>query len=447
MGLVHETEQVDPFVLALCDDIVASGVDLGVHAEDEMFRLFFYRLGHQGAALASYFRSGAAIWESLRRVLEWRWGDVARVGSLLDFASGYGRVSRFIARALPPERVWVADVYAEGVRFQEERFGVHGLVSTAEPEAFGTPRRFDCIFVSSLFTHLPERTFTRWLARLWSLVVPGGVLAFSVHDPSLLGDGAAAGDGFRFEPVSESGSLSLEDYGTCWVSEEFVRRALAGAAPGAAVTRFPRALCNFQDLYVAAAGTPGGAPPDLSGRPEGYVETCRQIGPRRLALAGWAVDRMHGAPPAAVEAAVDGTVVGSCRRLPARPDAAPLYPGERVQPVGWRVDFELPVAAPLAACRFEVRAVDRAGRTGTLWEGTAEAALLRAARLDLLATYAALGREREEHEALLAAERATSGREIAALGARIAGMRASRFWKLRDRWFALKRALHLTDEL
>lgn len=435
--LAHTPESVDPVLLALCDDVVASGVELSVDAEDEMYKLFLYRLGGQGAALSSYFRSGQAIWSALERVLGWRFGGLTQVGSLLDFASGYGRVSRFVAHALPPGRVWVADVYTEGVRFQEERFGVHGLVSAAEPEAFAAGRRFDCVFVSSLFTHLPERTFTRWLARLWSLVEPGGVLAFSVHDPSLLGDGAAraAASDFRFEPVSESGSLAAADYGTCWASEGFVRRALATAAPKAAVHRFARGLCNYQDLYLVAEERAGAAaPPDLRGRPEGFVESCRQVGARRLALAGWGVDRVHGVPLAEVQAVVDGAVVQRSRRLVPREEAAALYPGEGARPVGWSLEVELP-AAPLDATRLEVRAVDAAGRESPLWEGTAEVALLRAARLDLLATRAAAERER-----------AGAAREMAALAARIAAMRASRFWQLRDRWFGLKRLLRLTDE-
>ncbi len=440
--LAHAPDEADPYLLALCDDVVASGVDLAVDADDEMFKLFLHRLGGgRGPALSSYFRSGAEIWEALRRLLEWRSGSLERIGALLDFASGYGRVTRFIARALPPERVWVADVYAGAVRFQEERFGVHGIVSTVEPEAFASPRRFDCVFVSSLFTHLPERSFGRWLARLWSLVAPGGALAFSVHDPSLLGDGVAGPDGappggFRFAPVSESGSLSAADYGTCWASEDFVRRALASAAPGAAVLRFPRALCNFQDLYLVVEQLTDGPPPDLGGRPQGFVETCRQVGPRRWALAGWGVDRAHGRLLAEVQAVVDGAVVQRCRLLPPRDAVAALFPGERVQPVGWRLDVSLPHAAPPGATVLEVRAVDAAGRETALWRGTLAEALLRAARLDLLATAGAAERER-----------AAARQDIEALHARIAAMRASRFWKLRDRWFALKRALGLTDEM
>ena len=98
-------------------------------------------------------------------------------------------MTRFLVREVPPERIWVADVYAGGVRFQEERFGVHGIVSTIRPEDFACAERFDAILVTSLFTHLPDERFVAWLRVLLGLLAPGGMLAFSAHSPA----GAAAG--------------------------------------------------------------------------------------------------------------------------------------------------------------------------------------------------------------------------------------------------------------
>jgi hypothetical protein len=63
-----------------------------------------------------------------------------------------------------------------------------------------------------------------------------------------------------------------------------------------------------------------------------------------------------------------------------------------------------------------------------------------------LYSYLEQQRMRTEHEAELARLRAAADERIAALETRIAAMRASRFWKMRDRWFAVKRRLGLTDE-
>src|SRR5690349_8804999 len=74
----------------------------------------------------------------------------------------------------------------DGVRFQEESFGVHGIVSTVRPEEFVCSERFDAITVTSLFTHLPDRRFVDWLRVLLGLLRPGGVLLFSVHGEEVL---------------------------------------------------------------------------------------------------------------------------------------------------------------------------------------------------------------------------------------------------------------------
>ena len=447
MPFAHTPDQLDPYVAALCPEIVSSGADLTVDQEDEMFRLFLHRQWHHGSALSSYFSSGWLLWSSLRSALTWRFGTLDRVTRLLDFAAGYGRVTRFIARDLQPARVWASDIDARAVSFQMQRFGVRGLVSTAAPEELPTAERFDAVLVSSLFTHLPEATFGRWLARLWALVAPGGLLAFSVHDPSLRPDAAAGADGFLFAATSEDRALPVADYGSTWAGEPYVRRALAAAAPGAAVHRFPRALCNYQDLYLVVDGpAPDPAALDLGGRPEGFVETCRLLGPRRLALQGWAVDRMDGAPIERVEALLDGAVAAVAPELVLRPEIATLFPGERVEPVGWSLRLDLPAGTPPAATSLVVRAVDAAGRIGVLAEGTVEAALLRSARLDFLATGAELDRTRADLQAKIDQQSLSHAYDLGVLSARIAAMEASRFWKLRDRWFALKRLLRLTDQ-
>ncbi len=447
MPFAHTPDQLDPYVAALCPEIVESGADLTVDEEDEMFRLFFFRQWHRGSALSSYFRSGWLLWHTLRQTLTWRFGDLHRVTNLLDFAAGYGRVTRFIAHDLPPARVCASDIDPRAVAFQTERFGVRGLVSAAAPEDLPAAGPFDAVLVSSLFTHLPEATFGRWLARLWALVAPGGLLAFSVHDPSLHPDAAAGGDGFLFEATSEDRALPAADYGSTWAGEPYVRRALAAAAPGAAVHRFPRALCNYQDLYLVVDGpAPDPAALDLGGRPEGFVESCRLLGARRLALQGWAVDRMDGAPIPRVEALLDGEVAAVSREPVHRPEVAPLFPGEPIEPVGWSLRLDLPAGTPLAATSLVVRAIDAAGRTAVLAEGTVETALLRAARLDFLATGAELDRTRTDLQAKIDEQSLSHANDLAVLRARMAAMQASRFWKLRDRWFALKRLLRLTDQ-
>jgi SAM-dependent methyltransferase len=445
MHLAYSPAEDNPLVRAVCRDAgFPAGVDLAIHADDEMLAfLAATRGGDRDRALADYFLSGSQAAAIVRQLLDRWFGGAARVGSVLDFASGYGRVTRFLVRELPPERLAVADIYAEGVRFQRDRFGVRGLVSAGDPSEFRPAERFDAVLVTSLFSHLPEPAFHGWMEALWRLVAPGGLLVFSVHDGSLLEpDDALPEAGILFAEVSESASLGKGDYGTSWVSEGFVRRAVARVAPRASVHRLPRALHHFQDLYLAANGAgdlPALAKLRVDREPLAFLETVRFLAPDRLEATGW----VASAPAAgdeeidAVEALLDGEVLARNAELGPRPDVDHARSGEPLRARGFRLDLSLPRCLSHAAT-LSLRTADRRGRTSLLAASSLETALLESARLDAARAEAELKRAREE----LAVAKA----ENAGLAALLAAMETSRFWKLRDRWFAVKRFLRLTDE-
>lgn len=433
-----------PLVRALLADLglQAGGIDLAVDPGDEM--LGFLVQSHGGdrdRALYSYFQSGASIAESMAEVLRWRFGETRRIGRLLDFASGYGRVSRFLLALLPAERIWVADVYAAGVRFQERRFGVHGIVSTVRPEDLPAAGPFDAILVTSLFTHLPAERFVAWLRVLMGMLAPGGLLAFSVHDQSLLPPGVELpAEGLLFQEISESGSLAGADYGSTWVGEPFVRGALrqalggaggaAGSAGAGSLHRLPRGLCNFQDLYVAvpeAAADFAGLV--YRGEPYLFLERCELTAPERLELRGWAGLQGCGGL-AAVEVLLDGQRLARFAIDADRPDVAELLGDPRLLRSGWGGSCPVPPGTSRSASVFGLRVVDDRGGVHPELACTLEAALLDSSKREVGYLHSEL-RRAEERAAGLA-------RHAAALEARIAAMEASRFWKLRNRWYRVK---------
>src|SRR5436305_12946128 len=107
MELAYSAAEENPLVRAVCRDAgFPAGVDLAIHAGDEMLAfLAGTRGGDRDRALADYFLSGFQAAGVLRQLLDRWFGGAARAGSVLDFASGYGRVTRFLARGLPPERL------------------------------------------------------------------------------------------------------------------------------------------------------------------------------------------------------------------------------------------------------------------------------------------------------------------------------------------------------
>ena len=452
MTLAFRPDEANPRVsvlladLGLAPGLAPGAVDLGVDDRDEM--LAFLVRSHRGdrdSALFQYFRSGESIARSLEQVLRWRFGDLGRIRGLLDFASGYGRVTRFLVRAVPAARLWVADVYADGVRFQAERFGVHALVSAIRPEDFVCAERFDAILVTSLFTHLPEERFVAWLRVLLGLLNPGGLLAFSTHSPEVLPAGVEMpASGFLFVSTSESGSLDTSDYGSTWVAGDFVRsaleRATGAAAPDASLHRIERALCNFQDLYLALP-EPGVGFSSLAfqGEPQLFVERAELDSEGRLELAGWAAVR-HGSVRE-VEVWLNEERLGSAPVDGERDDVAGFFGGPRHVRPGWKCSCRLPAAVSRSAAALRLRVVDGGGRGHVLWSGSIAELLLAASRLESEQLRGWL----RHNEAVLAEERARAAVELRALADRLAAMRASRFWKLRNVWFRFKARVGLAE--
>jgi SAM-dependent methyltransferase len=451
MTLAFSSAETSPYVRAFLTDQGIdrgidrpAGLDLAIDDRDEM--LSFLVQSHDGdreRALFAYFRSGLSIADSMTQVLRWRFGGLAGCGSLLDFASGYGRVTRFFLRDLPADRVWVSDVYADGVRFQEERFGVHGIVSTVRPEDFVCAERFDAITVTSLFTHLPDARFAGWLRVLLGLLRPGGVLVFSVHGEEVLSPGQSIPpEGILFQELSESGSLDTSDYGSTWVTEAYVRAAAARAADGAplSIHHLPRGLCNFQDLYVAVRE----ADVDFSGlafqgEPQLQIDECSLDGPDSLRLRGWALVRSGDVR--AVEVTLDGALLGQAAVEAPRPDVASLF-GARFAHPGWTGVFPLPPGAPRRDAVLIVRTVDERGRALPLWASSIEGTLLSSSRQEV----AHLQQMIADLRAQIAQVEARAAADRAGFEARIAAMEKSRFWKMRNAWFTVRETLGIREK-
>ena len=194
-------------------------VNTAIHNDDEMLLFVEELYGNRKAALWKYFADGLQMLNLGQDLARKKCGSLMNIRSFLDFASGYGRFTRFLVKELPRERVWVSDIYENAVEFQQQQFDVHGIVSVPNPDNYQCAQRFDFIFVASLFSHLPDRMFKKWLGKLYSFLAPKGLLVFSVHDQAVLPSGVAMpATGFYFQPHSESRSLDKNQYGSTWVT-------------------------------------------------------------------------------------------------------------------------------------------------------------------------------------------------------------------------------------
>jgi SAM-dependent methyltransferase len=324
---------------------LAEHASLTVHRDDDMYAFGIGTIGVETVAAMAYFRAGASMMDPISKVAEWRFGSLANVSSFLDFAAGYGRSTRFLVEYLSPERVTVGEIQSDALAFQAEQFRVSTLQSTVDPGALPASRTFEFVFVASLFSHLPRATFGPWLAKLWEMVAPGGVLLFSVHDEVLDDGDAEWDDGFAFIPANEVAALDVEDYGTNFTTETFVRGQLADwIGPDAEdAIRLPLGLCFRQDLWVVTRGPRNPEPLRYDIGPQGALDAFETDG-RDFFLTGWVYDfgdtELH-APShtiARVEISVtDGTIVDADLGQP-RPDVAEHFgrPGDPgLSACGW----------------------------------------------------------------------------------------------------------------
>ncbi|HUP22999.1 MAG TPA: class I SAM-dependent methyltransferase [Thermoanaerobaculia bacterium] len=407
-------------------------VDRAIHPADEMLEFAIAEAaGDLDAGLTAYFASGLEIAETIERIAAARFGGLGRVGRMLDFGCGYGRITRFLLRCLPAERLWVCDILGDAVEFQQRHFGVHGFGSASRPEDLAPPPGappFDLIYVGSLFTHLPPQRFSPWFDRLAGMLSPEGLLVMSVHDRELLPPELAMPPaGICFRPHSESRTIDHAEYGSTWVTEEYVQRVIetprATSQRAWRWRRVPRGLCAYQDLYlVSPADAPDPASLVLDPGPQGQIETCEALRPGELRLTGWAIGRGSGVERVTVW--VGGERLGDYRDLQPRPDIAASFGDERFSTSGFGLDIRLPVPVRRADAIVVVEAVSATGVRRALYCGGLERLLYLTARENYL-------RHRQR---------------VFELAEIIERMKHSRFWRLRRAWFRLKRALGLSSE-
>lgn len=408
----------------------AAGVPLVVEPADDMLRYTYdLTLGAWDQAFVHYVRSGLLAAQTVSRALA---GRLPAAGSdLLDFACGYGRVTRFLPSFLPGARLFAADILAGAVDFQRRQLGVEALQSTAEPADFACPHRFDAIIVLSLFTHLPHRTFRAWLQRLLGLLKPGGVLLFSTHDLSLAPQAAAETEpGLRFEAQSEASTLAADVYGSTWVSEDYVRATVATLGEGAlAVWRQPRGLWHLHDLYLVetAASAPAAAP-DLRRGPLGHLDRCVLASPELLQLHGWACDLDALGSPTTIEVKLGDEVLTTTSTADYRLDVAQAHNDERFLHSGWQRSCRLRDIAVRMQDVLLVKAVGHDGLELVLYAGQLESALHYLPLFDTKAALATANLELAQKEHALSQARA----EVAALRAALAHHEATAT-ALRDR--------------
>jgi glycosyltransferase involved in cell wall biosynthesis len=299
-----------------------------------------------------YLEGGRECFKSIENIVKLFGKSLGDAGCFLDFACGYGRVTRFLIQEIAPNKLWVSDIYKGAVDFQRRYFKVNGFYSDVEPSNVKFPRKFGIIYVGSLFSHLPENRFKEWLSALWDTLDDGGLLIFSTHGEPICPPGIQISPpGFIFLGQSESRTLSTKEYGITFVTSDWVKNLAAGLGINS-IHFLEQELCGYQDIYVATKQNLSSLnnlmPTNYS---KGHIDSIRITKEGNLYVAGWACEKSVGAPVKEIFIYAEDELLGKASLGGARPDVANHFRKPACLNSGWEFDGGQLVLRDKIKCR------------------------------------------------------------------------------------------------
>ena len=264
-GATPEPASPRPIPDTLTDDLVRSnlaaaeqqGVTPAIHPKDF---IYWFCVQHvpptESTAFPGidyYFWDGARSATKLAEVAATLDYERGRPIKLLEFASGYGCVSRHL-KTKPEFDLVSCDIHPEAIDFLTGQIGVQALLSSRVPEQFSPAEKYDMVFALSFFSHMPRATWGRWLRALFATLNAPGYLVFTTHggrqcDVKRLPPRSLA-DGFWFAPSSEQKDLDTADYGDTIAMPNFVIGEIYRQTEGLLVSFRHAAWWDYQDVWI-----------------------------------------------------------------------------------------------------------------------------------------------------------------------------------------------------
>lgn len=208
-----------------------------------------------------YRRGAQQFVDLLERSLGEAGRDWASVEACLEVGCGYGRIVRELRARLDPSRIHVADVIEEGARFTASEFGATAI-PVIERSAETMPRKFDLVYLLSVYTHLRRDLVARNLASVARALKSGGVLVFTTHgqgsaetaeryEQYWLDKNAVLGGMGREGYYYERYPYYYDEYGLTWFRRDAMRALVDEVAPELEfVAHHPMAVDSHQDIFV-----------------------------------------------------------------------------------------------------------------------------------------------------------------------------------------------------
>ena len=220
----------------------------GIHPNDHLYGFLRKILPSEAEAVSAYFTDGSKSAAMFADLIS----EYPGTSRALEFASGYGRVTRHMKHAAPSIDLTACDIHPEANRFVSEDVGVKTIGSSLVPEEFAPTEQYDMAFALSLFSHLPASSWTRWLGALLQAVRPGGIVAFTTHGRITARNESfeIPRDSLLFKEISEQDDLEASTYGTAYVTAKYAFEQINSLGNARIVDFSEGYWWGHQDLYV-----------------------------------------------------------------------------------------------------------------------------------------------------------------------------------------------------
>lgn len=120
-------------------------------------------------------------------------GELASIARIVDFGSGWGRITRTLLLKTEPSRVFAIDVDVEMTALVNTTLpGVNAMTVTPDPPTVLGDASVQAVLAFSVFSHLSGPAHEAWAAEFGRLVAEGGCVAITVLDDAFFAQVAGA---------------------------------------------------------------------------------------------------------------------------------------------------------------------------------------------------------------------------------------------------------------